>query len=454
MSRHFDLMIIGTGSGNMIPGPEFDDRQIALVERGTFGGTCLNVGCIPSKMFVYAADVAETIRHAEQYGVTGEVTAVDWPSIVNRVFGRIDPIAEGGRAYRIDQCENITVFEGEGRFVGDKQLEVNGERITAEQVIIGAGSRPFIPPFPGIDDVEYYTSDTVMRVPELPESMVVLGGGYIAAELGHVFGALGTDVTIVNRSPVLLRYEDQDIRERFTEIYSRRFNVLLSSTVSSISQVGSTITVDLDTPDGTTSLSTDLLLVATGRIPNSDTLDVAATGVTVYEDGRVIVDEALETVVAGIWAFGDITNRFQLKHLANTEAAIVSHNVRHPSSRRTIDYTLVPHAVFGHPQVATVGLTEVEAVDRGIPCKAAIQDYSGVAYGWAIEDTDSFCKLIVNTETRLLIGAHIIGPQASTLIQQLIQGMRFGQTVDEMASGMMYIHPALTEVVENALLQL
>lgn len=452
--QEFDLIIVGTGSGNSIPSPEFDDWNIALVERDVFGGTCLNKGCIPSKMFVYAGDVAESIRVAEKYGIDAQVNSVDWPSIVQRVFGRIDPIAAGGEDYRTNQCENITVFRGSGAFVGDKVLEVNGEQITAPRIILGAGARSFVPPFKGLDQVPFHTSDTVMRLPELPARMAIIGGGYIACEMGHVFGALGSEVTIINRGRMLLRYEDDDVSARATEIYGNRFRLLMGNDDPPVFRQEGSETVITGVADGTPyECRADVVLVATGRIPNGDELNVAAAGVAT-DGSRVLVDDTMQTNVSGIYAFGDLSNQLQLKHLANLEAKAAFHNVTEPAERRHVDSSLTPHAVFGHPQIASVGLTERDVKEQDIPYVSAIKNYGDTAYGWAMEDTESFVKLIAHAETRLLLGAHIIGPQSSTLIHQLIQGMAFGQTVDEMASGFMYIHPALNEVVENALLEL
>jgi mycothione reductase len=198
----------------------------------------------------------------------------------------------------------------------------------------------------------------------------------------------------------------------------------------------------------------DTLLVATGRIPNGAQLRVDATGVAMDERGYVRVDPGLRTNVDGIWALGDIRNPYQLKHTANAEARVVAHNMVHPEEPREVDLRFVPHAVFGHPQVASVGPTERALRAAGTPYVAAVKHYRDTAYGWAMEDTESFAKLLCDPSTRRLLAAHVIGPQASTLIQQLIQGMAFGQTVDEMARGQLYIHPALGEVVENALLAL
>ncbi len=452
--QDFDLVIVGSGSGNAIPA-ELDGARIAMVERGVFGGTCLNVGCIPSKMFIYAADVAMHVRESERYGVTASVESVDWPAIVGRVFGRIDPIAAGGERYRSEDCENITVFRGSGAFVDHKVLEVDGQQLRADRFLLAAGARAFIPAVPGLDDVGYHTSDTVMRLPELPARMAVLGGGYIATELGHVFDAFGTRVSIINRSGGLLRSEDEDISERYTELAAGRFDLHLDTAVTKVERSRSGAIALHLLHDGEESiLEVDEILVATGRVPNSDQLAVEATGVQVDPAGRVVVHEDLQTDVEGIYALGDITNRYQLKHVANAEARIAFHNLAHPDDPWRMDYSIIPHAVFGNPQVAAVGLTEREAATDGVPFVTAIKEYGTTAYGWAMEDTTSFVKLVAHAQTRRLLGAHIIGPQASTLIQVLIQGMRFGQTVDEMAREQMWVHPALTEVLENALLDL
>ncbi|WP_436794979.1 mycothione reductase [Actinospongicola halichondriae] len=452
--NEFDLVIVGTGSGNSIPS-ELDDWNIALVERDVFGGTCLNRGCIPSKMFIYAADVALHVRESGRFGVRSTLDGFDWPDVVDRVFGRIDPIAASGERYRIEDCDNITVFQGNGTFVDHKVLEVNGERLHADKFILGAGARPFVPDIPGLAEAGFHTSDSIMRVREVPERLVVIGGGYIATELGHVFEAFGAQVSIVNRSGFLLRSEDEDISRRYTELASERFALYLDSAIERVDKGEDGVTrVQIRRDGETIVLEANALLVATGRIPNSDQLQVETTGVTCDPAGRVITHDDHQTDVEGIWAFGDLSNHFQLKHVANAEAKMVFHNVAHPDDLRLKDEFAVPHAVFGSPQVASVGMTERDAAAEGVPFITTVKDYGTTAYGWAMDDSTSFVKLVAHAQTRKLLGAHIIGPQASTLIQLLIQGMRFGQTVDEMAHGQMWVHPALTEVLENALLDL
>lgn len=452
-TEQYDLVIIGAGSGNSIIGPEMDGWRIAMVERGLFGGTCMNRGCIPSKMFIFAADLAEHAKHGERYGIDTQFNGADWHSIVHRVFGRIDPIAEGGRQYR-HSLPNVDVYEHSAHFVGDRELEVGGVRIRGEQVVIAAGARSFVPDVPGIDDVPFHTSDSIMRIAQQPQHLVILGGGFIATEMGHVFQALGSAVTIVNRGHLLLRAEDHDVAQRFTDLAADRFDLALGATVHRVRMTADGIAMEVTTDDGPRTIEGDVLLVAAGRIPNSDQLQVHAGGIDTDEWGFVRVDQYGRTTAPGVWALGDINGRHQLKHMANGEAKVVRHNLSHPDDLHTYDSRPAPHAVFSSPQIGSVGLTEEQAVATGTPFVTITHAYGGAAYGWAMEDTTGFCKLIGDPTTRTVIGAHLIGYQASMLVQLLVQGMHLGNTADEMAVGQVWIHPALSEVVEQALLAL
>jgi mycothione reductase len=443
----FDLIIVGSGSGNAIP-EYLADWKIAVVERGTFGGTCLNVGCIPSKMFVLPADVAEMARHGDRLGVASRVDGVDWPAIRDRVFGRIDPIAAGGRSYRATGSPNIELIAGTARFTGQRTFDVDGRSITAPQVVLAAGARPFIPDIEGLDSVPYHTSDSVMRLEALPGRLGIIGGGYIAVELGHVFQAYGSQVTMFTRSKGMLSVEDGEIARRFTEVFSRRVDHRAGQLPDRVEARGDTIAL---TTGGETVI-VDQLLVATGRQPNSDLLDVAAGGIPVTDSGQVVVDETMATPVPGVWALGDVANSFQLKHLANAEAKVAFWNLAHPDDPRRVDYRAVPHAIFSYPQIAGVGLTEERASAAGLDFVVGRRDYGGTAYGWALEDGESFAKVLIDRNDRQILGAHIIGPQAASIIQPLIQAMQFRQSADRLAQDVFYIHPALTEVVENALL--
>jgi mycothione reductase len=454
--RHFDLCIIGTGSGNSIIDARFDHLSVALVEMGTFGGTCLNVGCIPSKMLVHPADLAASTVHATKLGVDLDLRGVRWRDIQARIFGRIDPMAANGRGHR-QRSDNVTVFDGRARFVGPRELDVGAaEMITADQVVIAAGSRPVVPDLPGLSSVQFHTSDTVMRLPELPRSMIIVGGGYVAAEFAHIYSAFGTSVTVVNRSDVLLRREDADVARRFTELLGRRVDVRLETSVEAVESTADWgVRVHAIGPERERKhLEAEVLMIATGRAPNGDTLDLARGGIEIDDDGLIVVDEYLRTSAAGVFALGDVCSQEQLKHVANKDARVVQHNLTHPDSMVTSNRRIVPHAVFSNPQVASVGLTEVQAEEQGIDYVVSRQDYGETAFGWAMEDTDHFVKIIAEASSKIILGAHVIGPQASSLIQPLVQAMTFEQPALEVARHQYWIHPAMTEVLENALLGL
>jgi len=453
--RHFDLVIIGSGSGNSIPDERFADQQIAIVEKGVFGGTCLNVGCIPTKMFVHTADVASTPKNAARFGVDEHLDGVRWPDVRDRIFGRIDPISAGGLRWRAEGNPNTTVYQGTAKFVGPKTLDTGtGEVITADRFAIGAGSRPVVPDVVDLDTVDYHTSDTIMRLDELPESMIILGSGFVAAEFAHVFSSFGVKVTLIARSTMLLRHEDHEIAERFTEIAAEKWDVRLQRKTVRAERTDTGLRLHLEGPDGAEVVEADTLLVAVGRTPNSDLLDLAQTGVTTHPDGRIVVDEFQQTVVDGIYAFGDISSEHQLKHVANHEGRVVQHNLLHPDAPKASDHRYVPSAVFSSPQIASVGLTEEQAVEQGVTYVKGSQAYASIAYGWAMEDQTGFAKVLADPKTGKILGAHIIGPQAPTVIQPLIQAMSFGLDARSMAKGQYWIHPAMPELVENALLNL
>jgi mycothione reductase len=445
--ERYDLIIIGTGSGNAIP-DYLDGWKIAVVERDVFGGTCINRGCVPSKMFVLPADVAHEARHSARLGLDVQVGGADWAAIRDRVFGRIDPISVDGREYRANGSPNITLIEVTARFVAPKLLDVENRTITADHILIAAGTRPTIPPIAGLVEIGFHTSDSIMRLERLPERIGIIGGGFIAAEMGHVFEAYGSKVSIFTRSQTMLRMEDVEVSQRFTELFSKRVDLYPCQLPSRIERRPSGIVIHCHDRE----VEVDELLVATGREPNTDLLDAEVGGVDLHHHGTIVVDQHLRTSAEGVWAIGDIANAWHLKHVANEEATVAFWNIAHPDEQRSIDYSAVPSAVFTAPQVASVGLTEQGAVALGRDVAIGRRDYADTAYGWALADETSFAKVLVDPATRLILGGHIIGPQASILIQPLVQAMQFGQTADEVAHGQYWIHPAMGEVVENALI--
>ena len=445
----FDIIVVGSGSGLEVSSDaDSVGMSVALVEEGPFGGTCLNRGCIPSKMLIHCADVMQTIQTAHLFGIKATVEGIDWDHIISRTYDEIDSdarnIEEGNR-----QADNITVYKGTGRFVGDKTMEVNGEQIRGETIVIAAGTRPWIPDIPGLKDAPYLTSDEALRLPSLPRRLAIIGGGYIAAELAHFFGALGSQVTIIHRRPTLLRGEDLQVAERFTEIYRKRFDMILGGQVSEVSTQDGEINLDVDVGGTSRMVVADALLVATSRVPNTDLMEVAKAGVKVNDRGYVVTDEFMETNVPGIWALGDIAGRYLLKHSANLEAAHVSNNILNPDHKVPVDYHAMPHAIFASPQIGSVGITEQEAQENNVDYVVAIYEYQNTAYGASIEDRDGFVKVLATPDREELLGCHIIGTDASMLIQEAVNLMRFHLPLDAITESI-YVHPALPEVVQRA----
>jgi mycothione reductase len=462
---HYDLAIIGSGSGNSLITPFWDGKRVALIDGGTFGGTCINVGCIPTKMFVYPAALAAVPAEAARLGVELTLDNVHWNAIRDRIFGRIDAISEGGRRYRADELDNVDLYQEYVRFTGPASLRTDsGTGITADQVVVAAGSRAVVPDIPGMDLPQVHTSDTVMRIDGPPRHVVVVGGGFIAAEFAAIFHGFGSEVVQVNRSQRLLRGNDEEISRRFAEAAGRRWKLELDFSLHSVEDNGDgrVTAVFGDGGGKQLRLETDIVLMATGRVPNTDRLDVGAAGFDVNADGTLAVDGQLRVLsqgkpLEGVYALGDIANRYQLKHVANREARVVAHNLEHPDRLRGIDYKGVPAAVFSNPQVAAVGRTEEQArrdAADDSEIVVAVQEYGSTAYGWAMEDSEGIVKLIAEKSTGRLLGAHIMGHEASTLIQPLVQAIALDTPVSSLARGPYWIHPALTEVVENALLAL
>ena len=447
--KSYDMIVIGSGSGLEVSS-EAAERglSVAVVENGPFGGTCLNRGCIPSKILIHCADVMETIQQSELFGIKTKVEAVDWQYIIRRASDEVDEdsrmVEEGNR-----QIPNIDVYKETARFVDTKVLQVAGDRVTAETILIAAGTRPWAPEIPGLSDVPYITSDEALRLPEQPRRLTIVGGGYIAAEMAHFYGTLGTEVTIVHRRSTLLREEDEQVAQRFTEVYQRRFNLLLSAQVDRAYREGTETVLDVTVDGRTRQVRSDALLMATGRVPNTDLLEVGKTGVEIDQRGFIKVDEYLETNVPGVWTLGDIVGRYLLKHSANLEAAYVANNIFNPDSKVAVDYHAMPHAVFASPQVAGVGLTEQAAKEQGIPYTTAVYDYYDTAYGSSIEDRDGFAKVLAHHDSDEILGCHIIGTHAAMLIQEVVNAMRMRLTTDAITQSI-YVHPALPEVVQRA----
>ncbi len=449
MEKRFDAIVIGAGSGLSISS-EAAERglKVAVVDNGPFGGTCLNRGCIPSKMLIQSANVVEEIQRAGLFGVNAKLNGIDWKRIMSRVNRTVDSearaIEQGNRSVK-----NITVYKDTARFVGMRKLRVGNDVITADKIFICAGTRPSAPPIPGLYNVRYLTSNEALRLSKQPKSLIIIGGGYIGAELAHFFGSLGTKVTILQRSGWLLTNEDTEIAKAFTEVFARKHDVILNSNTLRVFKKGKNIAVEYEVGGRKKVVVGEKLLVAAGRVPNTDVLDVAKSGVELTKAGFVRVNEFMETTVPGIWAIGDIAGIFMLKHSANLEAAYAAHNAFNPSQKRAVPYDAMPNAVFSSPQIGAVGHTEEELVEKKIPYVKGKYRYYDSAYGRSIEDKDGFVKVLADPKTKQILGCHIMGTDAASIIHEVIVAMKNKLTVDDVLNTV-HVHPALPEVIQRA----
>ncbi|MFW9959205.1 MAG: dihydrolipoyl dehydrogenase [Candidatus Odinarchaeota archaeon] len=456
--KKYDLIVIGSGAGMNVASAAYEQGlSVAVVEHGPMGGTCLNRGCIPTKILTYVADVMIEAAHLESLGVKMKIEKIDYPWIMKRMRDEVDGSSmEQGKS--VDEAEGIDWYKGTGVFVDDYTIEVNGERIKASNIAIAAGSRPDIPEIKGLDKVEYLVEDGALHLMEKPESMIIIGGGYIAAEFGHFFSAIGVNVTIIGRNPLFVKNEDDDVSEILKRELSKRMTVLTNHEVIEVNQAKEYKVVkarDRDTGE-TKEYKGEVLLVAAGRRSNADLFKPEETGVKTDQHGWIIVDDYFRTSKKGIWAFGDAIGRYQFRHVANDESQIVWFNlskiIRKDKDTEflTMDYHAVPRAVFSYPPIATVGMTLKEAKESGHQLYVGQADYSIAAKGFAMGNPASLVRVIVDAESKKILGASIVGPHAPILIQEIVNLMYTQDGTFYPMYQAMHIHPSLSEVVQRA----
>ena len=450
--REFDLLVLGGGTGNIVASAAADaGENVALIERGPLGGTCLNRGCNPSKKLIHRANVIETIRGADSQGISATVEEIRFAEIVNNVRETIMAAATA-KEERARESEAITLYHCDGRFVDERTVEVAGEdarepeRLTAETVVLAGGSRPLIPEaIEGTDDTEFLTSDEALWLSERPDNLVIVGAGYIAAELGHFFSTMGSDVTIIGRSDRLLTREDAEIAAHVTEAYRDRLEVYLGYGVTKIGESANEKTVTAEDDSGTEiEVTGDRLLLATGRRPNTDRWNVAAAGIETTEKDFVKTDESLRTTAEGVYSIGDIAGNHLFKHSGDKEAEYVLENAVHDGEAR-VEYPGMAHAIFGSPQVASLGKTEDELDDDSYVVGRFAYDQA--ALGSTLDHHGGFCKVLVGDDD--VLGCHIVGPEASTLIHEVSTAVAAGADATTIAETI-HVHPALSEVVQGA----
>ena len=510
--NNFDLIVIGSGSGlDVAKAAAQKGLKVALIEKDRMGGTCLNRGCIPSKLLIHSADIMEAIKRSDIFGISiiGNIS-VDFTKIVSRVNTLVDSASEEIREayHRID---NPKLFFSNCRFIGTKELllqeeimprptstsvpygnnhrsdggMVNGQTVTAEKILVASGSRPRIPNIKGLEESGFITSNEALRLEKQPDILTIIGGGYICCELAHFFGSLGTKINIIQLRNRLIPYEDEEVSQKLTDIFSKKYNVYLGYSTESISRKNKNnkgdvdnhnvetandsssmayhVTIKNDTSGRTVVLESDQLLLAVGRVPNSDVLDIGKTGVKVDDRGHIVTDEYLETNIQGIFALGDVVGRYQFKHSANLEANYAYHNIVHEDDKVSVDYTAMPHAIFTSPQIAGVGTTEqslkAQGKSEGVDYLKSLYPFINTGMGRAIEDNEGFVKFLVDKQSRNILGCHIIGTDASILIHEVLIAMKASDTMGKMGTidnitRTVHVHPALSEVVARAASQI
>jgi dihydrolipoamide dehydrogenase len=451
----YDLIVIGSGAGmNVAANAAGAGMRTAVVEHGPLGGTCLNNGCIPTKVLLYPADVIRALDDAAAIGVYGSAPRVDFGLIMRRMRAYVD---EGREEMEraLARSDNPKAYRGTGEFTGDYTMRVGEETLTAPKIVIASGARTLVPPVAGLRETGYLDNVSVLNLKEPPKSLIILGGGYIACEYGHFFSAIGTKVTIIGRNPRLLKEEEPEISDIVLRRFSRHADIRANHEAVQVSKKGHKKAVFARDRTGgkVHAFTADEILLAVGRQSNADLLKPEKTGVQTDENGWVIVNEYMETSKPNIWALGDATGRHMFRHTANYESNIVWHNLSGEQKHRA-DFHAVPHAVFGYPQVAGVGMTEAEAKAAGRKILVGRALYTDVTKGYAMGEDDSLVKVIVEQGTDKVLGCHIVGSDAAILVQPVVYIMNAGDQSYSPLADSQVIHPALSEAVIRAFARL
>ncbi len=449
--KDYDVLVIGSGSGMTIADAALNrGMSVAVVESGPLGGTCLNRGCIPSKMILYPADVINIIREAGKLGIKATIEEIDFAYIMERsaklIAEDVSHMESG-----VQHVPGLDMYREVGEFVSDYTMEVAGETIRGENVFIVSGARPLIPPIQGLEDAGYLTSQNVWEIRERPESILIVGGGFVAVEFAHFFSSVGSQVTLLSRSPRLIKFAEPEVSELLGKKMGERMNIHYNVEAVEATMSGDMkeiVTMNKVTGE-TRSFQGAQIMVAAGRRSNADLLKPERTGVQLDRRGYIVVNEYLETSKPRVWAFGDALGKHMFKHVANYEAGVAWNNFAH-DHKEAVDYSAVPYAAFTHPQVAGVGMTEQQALDAGREVLVGFYEYRNTAKGSAMGVEDGFVKIIVEDRTFRVLGGSIIGPYAPVMMQEIVNAMNTpGGSIDSIQNAM-YIHPATPEVVQRA----
>jgi pyruvate/2-oxoglutarate dehydrogenase complex dihydrolipoamide dehydrogenase (E3) component len=447
----YDVIILGAGQAGVPLSTALAGagRKVALVEREHVGGSCINEGCTPTKTMVASAQVAYLANRAADYGVqTGEV-GIDMRRVRQRKRDIVHSFRSSNQR-RIDSAEGLDLLMGEGRFTGPKTIEValnagGTRRLTAEKIFINTGARPFIPPIPGLEGVPYLDSTTIMELGEVPEHLLIAGGGYVGVEFGQMFRRFGSAVTIVQRGEQLLSHEDHDVAQAVADILREDgIEVLLESDVKRAElEEGGRIKLTVSTADGEPAFSGSHLLVATGRRPNTEALNLEAAGVETDERGHVKVNARLETNVPGIYALGDVKDGPAFTHISYDDYRIVRTNLL-DGGDASIEGRLIPYVVFIDPQLGRVGLTEKQAQAQGHAYRVAKMPMSYVARALEVDQPRGLMKALVDADSDEILGIAVLGIEGGE-IMAIVEVAMMGHLPYTALRDGIFAHPTLSE---------
>ncbi len=453
--KEYDLIVIGSGSAMNIVDPMIQDNpniRIAVIDKDEPGGICLTRGCIPSKILLYPAELVRKIEEARDLGIDTDIRKINFGFVMDRmrklIYRDIDQIREG-----LSNSKNIDYYHAPAEFTAPYTMKVSRTEIKSKMIFLCIGSKTIIPPIKGLDKVNYLTSDSAFKLKQLPRSIAIVGGGYIAAEFGDFFSSMGSKVTIIGRNPLFVPEEEPEASALLKKVLGRHMTIMTNHEVREVrdsSSMRELVAVDRKTGKSTTVTAKEVM-IATGRGPITDILHPEKSGVKLTPEGWIAVNDYLETSQPGIWALGDADGKYLFRHVANYESAIVYYNAI-LKRRVKVDYHAVPHAIFTYPEIAAVGLKEKEAIAKYGSDKVLIgfHKYEDTAKGEAMNARDYFVKVIVEANTERILGAHIAGPEASILIHEIIPLMNTPERSYRPIRDMMHIHPALSEVVDRA----
>ncbi len=451
----FDAIIIGAGqAGNPLARRlSKEGRRVALIESSQVGGTCINYGCTPTKAMVGSAKKIYDARHAVEHGLTIVDDVVDYQAIVRRKDNIVTRFRTGLEDSLI-QDPNVTIFRGKGSFVNDKEVQVqlndnSRTHLTAELIFINTGTRPRIPDVEGLGTTKYLTSTTILELDQLPEHLVIIGGGYIALEFAQIYCRIGSLVTIIERSPRGLKNEDEDVALEIREILEREGVQFISNAEvkRAISKEENRIDIEILVSGQPATLSATHLLVATGRTPNTEDLNLSRTSIQTTKDGYISVNDHLETTVPGIYALGDVKGGPAFTHVSYHDYVVLSQNI-FEGKQSSIRNRLIPYCVFTDPELGRIGLTEKAAREKGLEFSVAKMKTSSIARAVETGETSGFIKAIIDNKTKMLLGAAVICSGGGELMSLLQMAMAGGLTYEQLRDTM-FAHPTYAESINN-----